>query len=250
MGADGRLAGKVAIVTGAGRGQGEGEARLFVAEGARVVLTDVLVEEGRAVAAELGAAARFVAHDVADPDAWTRVVDTTVDTFGRVDVLVNNAAIQWMKRLEDETKEGFSRILEVNLVGTFLGVRAVTGAMRAAGGGSIVNISSTAGLTGMARLGAYGASKWGVRGLTKTAALELGSDRIRVNSIHPGPVNSPQLRPSQAEYLAPRMPIGRVGEVVDVAELVVYLASDASTYVTGAEFVIDGGSMAGVRPVE
>jgi 3alpha(or 20beta)-hydroxysteroid dehydrogenase len=241
------LGGKVAIVTGGARGQGEGEARRFVAEGATVVITDVRDEEGRQVAADLGPAARFVHHDVSDGDGWKEVVETAVGLFGRLDVLVNNAAIQWMKRLEDETKEGFQRMLEVNLVGAFLGMVATVPAMRAGGGGSIVNISSAAGIIGISHLGAYGASKWGLRGLTKTAAIELGPDHIRVNSIHPGPINSPQLRPVQAERIAPRLPLRRVGEVTDVADLVVYLASDESTFITGSEFVIDGGQLAGIN---
>jgi 3alpha(or 20beta)-hydroxysteroid dehydrogenase len=242
-----RLAGKVAIVTGAARGQGEAEARLFAAEGARVVLTDLLEDQGRAVADDLGDQGVFVAHDVTDPAGWQEVVDGAVKTFGHLDVLINNAAIEWLKRLEDETKEGFLRILEVNLVGTFLGIQAAAPVMAAGGGGSIINISSTAGLTGMEQLGAYGASKWGVRGLTKTAALEFGPAQIRVNSIHPGPIATPMLRPSAAIRLAPTLPLLRVGRSDEVAELALFLASDASSFITGAELLIDGGSLAGRR---
>jgi 3alpha(or 20beta)-hydroxysteroid dehydrogenase len=151
--------------------------------------------------------------------------------------------------LSDETKDGFLRILEVNLVGTFLGIQTAGAAMSAGGGGSIVNISSTAGMTGMETLGAYGASKWGVRGLTKTAAIELGPAHIRVNSIHPGPIATPQLRPSAAVRLAPTLPLLRVGQGDEVAEMALFLASDASAYITGAEWLIDGGAMAGQRAI-
>ena len=239
------MPGKVVIVTGAARGQGEAEARLFVAEGARVVLTDVLEEQGRAVADDLGDSAIFLRQDVTEPDDWKSVIAMATERFGTLDALINNAAIEWLRRLEDETKEGFLRILEVNLVGTFLGIQAAASAMSSRGGGSIVNISSTAAMTGMERLGAYGASKWGVRGLTKTAALEYGAAGIRVNSIHPGPIATAMLRPEAAERLVPTLPVGRVGEVGEVAELALFLVSDASAFVTGAEILIDGGSLAG-----
>ncbi len=243
----GRLNGKVAIVTGAARGQGEAEARLFVAEGARVVLTDILEEQGRAVATELGGHAMFIGQDVTDPAAWTDVVDATLASFGSLDILINNAAIQWMKRLEEETREGFLRVLDVNLIGTFLGIQAAAAVMTPRGGGSIVNISSTAGMAGFESLGAYGASKWGIRGLTKTAAVELGPAGIRVNSIHPGPIATPQLRPSAAVRLAPTLPLRRVGRGEEVAELALFLGSDESSFIIGAELLIDGGSLAGQR---
>ena len=182
----GRLAGKVAVITGGARGQGEAEARLFVTEGAAVVITDVLEDEGQTVAKELGDAARFVTHNVADEADWQRVVDTAVAEFGLLNVVVNNAAIHWLRALEDESLEGFNRILSVNLLGTFLGIRTAIGPMRTAGGGSIVNISSIAGMTGLAWHGAYGSAKWAVRGLTKTAAVELGVDGIRVELGAPG----------------------------------------------------------------
>jgi 3alpha(or 20beta)-hydroxysteroid dehydrogenase len=249
----GRLAGKVAIITGGARGQGEAEARLFVAEGASVVITDVLDDEGRTVAKELGDAARFVAHNVADEGNWQRAVDTAVGQFGLLNVVVNNAAIHWLRAIEDETLEGFNRILSVNLLGTFLGIRTAIRPLRAAGGGSIVNISSIAGMTGLAWHGAYGSAKWAVRGLTKTAAVELGPDGIRVNSVHPGPIATAMMSPvgvNDAPDRFAQMPLGRAGQPIEAAELVLWLASDASSYVTGAEFVIDGGSTAGRRASE
>jgi 3alpha(or 20beta)-hydroxysteroid dehydrogenase len=244
----GRLDGKVAIITGGARGQGEAEARLFVAEGASVVLTDVLEDEGRTVAKDLGDAARFVPHDVASESDWRRVMATAEDAYGPVTVLVNNAAIHWVRAIEDETLDGFGRILSVNLLGTFLGIRTAIAPMRAAGGGSIVNISSIAGLTGLAWHGAYGSAKWAVRGLTKTAAVELGPDGIRVNSVHPGPIATAMMTPAGItpdEDRFAQLPLRRPGQPAEAAELVLWLASDASSYVTGGEFTIDGGSTAG-----
>ncbi|MCK7627122.1 glucose 1-dehydrogenase [Streptomyces sp. RS10V-4] len=239
------LDGKVAVITGAGRGQGAAEARLFVASGARVVLGDVREEEGRALAAELGDAARFVRHDVTDADGWRAVTGTAVDAFGRLDVLVNNAALWRTAPVDRETGENFELLLRVNLLGPFLGIRAAVPELRKAGGGSIVNISSTAGLRGIPGHSAYGASKFGLRGLTKSAALDLAADRIRVNSVHPGMIDTPMvadvLGPDPTEQEWPRVPLRRVGQPDEVAELVRFLASDASAYITGAEFAVDGG---------
>jgi 3alpha(or 20beta)-hydroxysteroid dehydrogenase len=246
-----RLTGKVAIITGAARGQGEAEARLFVGEGAAVVLTDVLHERGRAVAEDLGAAAAFVPHDVSSQDAWNAVVATALETFGHVDVLINNAAIHWLRSIEDETLDEFHRLLAINLAGTFLGIKAVIDPMRAGGGGSIVNISSAAGMVGYALHGAYASAKWGVRGLTKVAAIELGPHGIRVNSVHPGPINTDML-PADRAGLGDRrwanIPLRRCGEPSEVAELALFLASDASSYISGGEFTVDGGSLAGPTP--
>jgi len=247
----GVLDGKVAIITGAARGQGAAEARSFSAEGARVVLTDVLDAEGGALVAEIGGGARFVHHDVSQEREWAAVVHETLRAFGRVDILVNNAGIHWIRPLEEETTEGFERIWRVNLLGPFLGMRAVVAPMRAAGGGSIVNISSTAGMVGLPGHSAYGAAKWGLRGLTKTAALELGTDSIRVNSVHPGAIKTAMLPADRDELGEGRfagLPLGRAGEATEVAALVTFLASDASAYMTGAELVIDGGSTAGPAP--
>ncbi|WP_067829005.1 SDR family NAD(P)-dependent oxidoreductase [Nocardia inohanensis] len=240
------LNGKVALITGAARGQGAAEARLFVERGAKVVITDVLEAEGKELADALGDAAVFVRHDVTDAESWKTAVQTAVSTFGKLDVLVNNAAIYIMKPLMETTPEELERILKVNLVGAFLGIQAVVPGMIENGGGSIVNISSQAGLEGLMNHSAYGSSKWGLRGLSKISALELGPARIRVNSVHPGPIATPMV-----PYLTtgpgsfPTLPLERTGLPEEVAELVAFLASDASAYITGAEVTVDGGLAAG-----
>src|SRR4051794_28935308 len=240
-----RLDGKVALITGGARGQGAAEARLFVQEGAKVLVTDVLDDEGQALAADLGDAARYRHHDVSSPDDWTAAVQFAVDTFGKLDVLVNNAGIHSVVPIEDETFERFQKIIAVNLYGTWHGIRAALPAMRAAGGGSIVNISSMAGIKGYPGHGSYGASKWAVRGLTKTAAKELGHDGIRVNSVHPGAIATDMLpEASRAEGTFGALPVGRAGQADEVANLVLFLASDESSYITGHEHIIDGGSNA------
>ena len=239
----GRLEGKVAIISGASRGQGEAEARLFVREGAQVVIADILDDQGEALAKELGDDARFVHLDVSDEHAWVDALEFTLTDFGRVDVLVNNAAVHHVVKLEDETVDGFERMFRVNLLGTFLGMRTCAPELRKTGHGSIVNISSAAGMIGFLGHGAYGASKWGVRGLTKVAAMELGPE-IRVNSVHPGPIETDMLplgNPDRFRHL----PLGRTGKPTEVAELVLFLASDASSYITGGEFAVDAGLIAG-----
>ncbi|MFC8868785.1 SDR family NAD(P)-dependent oxidoreductase [Streptomyces sp. NPDC057148] len=241
------LTGKVALVTGAARGMGRAEAHLFAALGAQVVLTDVREDEGRATAAFLGPAARFVRHDVTDEQSWEAAVATAVDGFGRLDVLVNNAAIYTTSPVVDEDPARLEALLRVNLMGPFLGIRAVAPAMRANGGGSIVNISSQAGLQGIWGHGAYGAAKWGLRGLTRTAALELGADGIRVNSVHPGAIATAMTgHLDNKEH--PGAPLGRVGEPEEVARLVAFLASDDASYLSGAELAVDGGASAGRMP--
>ncbi|POX42219.1 3-alpha-hydroxysteroid dehydrogenase [Streptomyces sp. Ru73] len=244
--AAGRLAGKVVVVTGAGRGQGAAEAELFAAHGARVVLTDVQEEAGREVAAGLGEQAVFVPHDVTEAAGWRRVTEAALAAFGRIDALVNNAALWRTAPIEAESEANLQRLLQVNLVGPFLGIQAVVPAMRATGdGGSVVNISSTAGLVGIQGHASYGAAKFGLRGLTKSAALDLARHRIRVNSVHPGMVDTPMvagaLGADAGEREWPNVPLRRMGRPAEVAELVLYLVSDASAYVTGAEFAIDGG---------
>ena len=243
-----RLQGKVAVVTGAARGQGEAEARLFVAEGAHVVLTDVLTAEVEAVAADLGDAAVAVTHDVSDIAAWAEVVATAVERFGGIDVLVNNAGIHWIRAMVDEDPVALERLLRVNLVGPYVGMQAVIPAMEARGGGSIVNISSFAGLAGAWGHSAYGASKWGLRGITKTAAIELGPSGIRVNSVHPGPIDTAMLPVPADAPMFTAYPLGRAGTAEEVAETVLFLASDASSYLTGAELAVDGGLAAGTVP--
>lgn len=245
-----RLAGKVALITGAARGQGAAEARRFVAEGAQVVIADVLEQEGRALAAELGDAARFQPLDVTSAEQWQTAVEVTVAHFGKLDVLVNNAAILRMAPLEHCSLEDYRQVIEVNQVGCWLGMKSVLAAMRQAGGGSIVNVSSTAGMEGVAYGTAYSASKFAVRGMTKSAALELGASGIRVNSVHPGGIDTAMARPPEMADFDPAqvykgLPIPRIGQPEEVANLVLFLASDESSYCTGSEFIIDGGMLAG-----
>jgi 3alpha(or 20beta)-hydroxysteroid dehydrogenase len=245
------LSGKVAIITGAARGQGAAEARLFASLGARVVLTDVVVDEGEQVAASIGDAARFIEHDVGDERGWANVVAAAAQADGRVDILVNNAAICDVAPLVDQAVDGFERMLRVNLIGPFLGTKAVVEPMKAAGGGSIINVSSQAGLQGLSGYGAYGASKWGLRGMSKVAAIELGAFGIRVNSVHPGMIDTPMvahLGVHRGPGGHPGTALNRVGTPEEVADVVAFLASDASAYITGAELAVDGGASAGRAP--
>jgi 3alpha(or 20beta)-hydroxysteroid dehydrogenase len=248
----GALEGKVAIVTGAARGQGEAEARLFVDEGAKVALTDVLDDQGQAVADELGEAAFYRRLDVTDETAWSETVGEVVSRWGRLDVLVNNAGIGEGGPIEYTTLESYRRVIDVNQIGVFLGMRSVIAPMRDSGGGSIVNISSVDGMLGMAYVIAYVSSKFAVRGMTKTAAIELGQYGIRVNSVHPGGVDTPMIHPEGFEGFDPgpmfsKIPLQRIGMPDDIAKVVLFLASDASGYVTGTELVADGGLIAGVH---
>ncbi|WP_370097011.1 SDR family NAD(P)-dependent oxidoreductase [Streptacidiphilus sp. MAP12-20] len=238
---DDRLDGKVVLITGAGRGQGAAEARLFARAGARVVVTDVREEEGRAVAAELGEAGLFVRHDVTDAADWAAAVRAATETYGRLDALVNNAALWRTAPVEAESRANFETLLQVNLVGPFLGIQAVLPALKAAGGGSVVNISSTAGLVGIPGHAAYGASKFGLRGLTRSSALDLAGYGIRVNSVHPGAIDTPMIADVAATRDWSHLPLRRIGRPEEVGELVLFLVSDASSYITGAEFTVDGG---------
>jgi 3alpha(or 20beta)-hydroxysteroid dehydrogenase len=251
-----RLEGKVAIVTGAARGSGEAIARRFVAEGAAVVLADVRDDLGEAVAAELGDQASYRHCDVADEAAWTGLVDHAVERHGRVDVLVNNAAVLLLKPIVDTTVEDYERLFRVNELGPFLGTKAVVAAMRAAGGGSIVHISSIDAFYVAPFTAAYAGTKFALRGLAKVAALELGADGIRVNCVCPAAGNPEMVRESLPEALRPPPggdphggfpppPVGRHGTVDDVAAAALWFASDDSSYVTGTELLVDGGESAG-----
>jgi 3alpha(or 20beta)-hydroxysteroid dehydrogenase len=248
-----RLANKTAIVTGGARGMGASTARLFVAEGARVVLTDVQDAEGEALARELGKAALFVHHDVASEADWDKVVAATISHFGGVDVLVNNAGILMMRGIMETSKQDFERVLGINLVGCFLGIKSVAPKIIERGGGSIINVSSVDGMKGSNAVSAYSASKWGMRGLTKVAAMELGPRGVRVNSIHPGGIQTPMTTrvgqtPEAAEATRKfykGMPLGRVGQPEEVARLSAFLASDDASYMCGAEITVDGGMSIG-----
>ncbi len=254
----GRLDGKVALVSGAARGMGRAEARLFAAEGAKVAVCDVLDAEAKAVAEGIGEAARFQHLDVTREDEWEAAVAGTLRAFGRLDVLVNNAGIAESAPLAEMTLESYRRVIDVNQTGVFLGMKAVIEPMSAAGGGSILNVSSIDGMVGMNNLMSYVASKWAVRGMTKAAAMELAPRRIRVNSIHPGFIHTGMgvpdgVDPSEIHalldaYTARMAPLGRSGTPEDIARLALFLASDESAYSTGSEFVADGGLIAGYPP--
>jgi 3alpha(or 20beta)-hydroxysteroid dehydrogenase len=238
----GRLDGKVALITGGARGQGAAEGALFTAEGATVYLTDVLAEQGAKTASDLGAT--FLEHDVSSPEQWQGVVDRVVADHGRVDVLVNNAGILLWASMTQTELDDWDRIVAINQTGVFLGMRAVAPHMQAQRSGSIVNISSIAGLRGASPCFAYGATKWAVRGMTKGAAQELGPYGVRVNSIHPGIIDTPMMADQPLDVLATRVPLARHASADEVAKLALWLASEESAYASGAEFVLDGGQTA------
>ena len=244
----GRLEGKTALISGGARGQGAAEARLFAEEGANVVLTDVLDAEGERTAAEVGGT--FLHHDVTSEGEWESVVSRAVELHGGIDVLINNAGIYIPTPLVGGDLGDYRRVIEVNQVGVFLGMREVAPVMIERGGGSIINISSVGGLRGGGVAFGYTASKWAVRGMTKSAAVALGRYGIRVNSVHPGPIETamlhqiPAIEAGGLDEMLRRVPLGRVAEAEEVAKLTLFLASDESAYSTGSEFIIDGGMTA------
>ncbi len=240
----GRFTGTVALITGGSRGMGASHARALIAEGAKVVIGDVLVAEGEALAATLGPDCTFVKLDVTNEDDWRAAV-AAAERYGPIDLLINNAGIVIWGGTEMATAD-FKKVIDVNLTGVFLGMKHCVPSLRKAGGGAIINVSSTAGMMGFPGVAAYVASKWGVRGMTKTAAMELGKDGIRVVSVHPGVITTPMVDGlDPATYGG--QPIARAGTTDEVTKLVLYLAKDA-TYCTGSEFVVDGGMLLGPVP--
>lgn len=239
-----RLEGKVALISGGARGMGESHARTMVAQGASVVIADILDADGEAVAADLGSAATYVHLDVTDRDQWARAVATAIDRYGGLNVLINNAGIATVGTIGAYTPEQWDAIIAINLTGAFNGITASVDALKAGAPSSIINIASTAGLQGYSRLAGYCASKFGVRGLTKAAALDLGAHNIRCNSVHPGAVATPMIKGVDAsqQHVAMR----RVGRPEELSNLIVFLASDESSFSTGAEFIADGGETAGL----
>lgn len=248
-----RLTGKVAVITGAAQGMGEKHARLFVEQGAKVVITDIQEEKGKALAAELGENALFVKHDVVKEDEWANVIAKAEETFGPVNVLVNNAGISYSKPYEQLTEAEYRRVIDINQVSVFLGMKAVVESMKKADGGSIINISSLAGIRGSLNNIPYSAAKHAVTGMTKTAALEFAKYKIRVNSVHPGIIRTAMLENSglpeeifqaRLNAILQGIPLGRLAEPSEVSDMVAFLASDESAYCTGSEFIIDGGVLA------
>ena len=247
----GRLEGKVALITGSARGQGEAEARRFVAEGAKVAITDVRDVLGEQLAAELGPDTFYRQLDVTREDDWDAAVAATVERFGKLDILVNNAGIGAFGTLEGLDLKTHHEMADINFHGVYLGMRAAKAALVATGNGAIVNISSIDGIVGVLGMTSYAGTKFAVTGMTRSAAIELGPLGVRVNSIHPGVINSPMVQdadPPTLERLNQLMdmqPIKRMGEPHEIASLALFLASDEASYITGAQFVIDGGHLAG-----
>ncbi len=238
-----RFDGTIALISGGARGMGAAHVRGLVAEGAKVVFGDILDDEGHDLQGEVGDSTRYVHLDVTQEDDWQAAVVAAEEAFGPINLLVNNAGIVSYGAVDEMAPGEFRRVIDINLTGTFLGMHFTVPSMRRAGGGAIINISSTAGLMGYATIAAYGASKWGVRGMTKAVALELGSDNIRVMSIHPGPIRTPMTE-GMGEELTLSQPIKRFGDPEEVTKLMLFMAADA-TYSTGSEWVIDGGAVLG-----
>lgn len=236
------LVGKVALVTGAAQGMGEGFARALHAAGAKVVVSDINASLGQEVVDSLGDNALFLPHDVSDWDAWQTVIEQTEARWGPISVLVNNAGIAWFESLENSPIEAARKMIEVDQLGVFMGMKAIIATMRRAGGGSIINIASVASTKGTEGLTVYSACKWAVRGMTKCAALELGKDNIRVNAVHPGMIATAMT----VDMPDPQgQPLPRKGGVDEVANTVLFLASDQSSYTTGCDFIVDGGMTIG-----
>ena len=239
----GRFDGTVALISGGARGMGAEHVRGLVGEGAKVVFGDILDDEGASVAKELGDSARYVHLDVTSDGDWKQAIAAAETAYGPINLLVNNAGIVAYGPVDEMEPDEFRRVIDINLTGTYLGMHYTVPSMRKAGGGAIINISSTAGLMGYATIAAYGASKWGVRGMTKAVAMELGNDNIRVMSIHPGPIRTP-MTDGMGDELTMTQPIKRLGEPEEVTKLLMFMAADA-TYSTGSEWVIDGGAVLG-----
>jgi 3alpha(or 20beta)-hydroxysteroid dehydrogenase len=252
----GRLDGKVALITGAASGIGAAAARLFVAEGARVVLGDVQEDQGRGIAGDLGPAAVFVPLDVTDQAGWQRAVSRCTAEFGSLSCLVSNAGVNFVAPIEATTEADLRRLFDVNVLGVHLGLQAVVAAMKAGGGGSVVVTASTAGVIGLDWHGAYAASKAGAAALARCAAIELGPHGIRVNSVHPGAIDTPMragvvqtsgMPVAGREARLKALPAGRLGRAEEVAQLILFLCSDESSYLTGGQLQVDGGMLAGPR---
>lgn len=252
-----RLEGKVAIITGAGNGQGAFEAELFAKEGASVVVTDIDFESAAKIVKEIhnnNGTAIAMQHDISSEVDWKVVIEKTIEAFGKIDILVNNAGIHKETAMSDITLTEWNKMIEINLTGTFIGIQSVIPYMKKNGGGSIVNIASIAALRG-GSFAHYSAAKGGVRSLSKTAAIEYARDNIRVNSVYPGLIMTALIKDALENEIVRRnlmdqLPMGRFGKVEDVGYGVLYLASDESSFVTGSELVIDGGTMAGARLLE
>jgi len=235
----GRVDGKVTLISGGARGMGAADARALVAEGGKVVIGDILDEEGKTLADELGESARYVHLDVTEAEQWDAAVNVAVEAFGSLTSLVNNAGIVALGKIGQFDMDKFRKVIDVNLTGTFLGMQAVVEQLKAAGGGSIINVSSIEGLRGAPMVHPYVASKWAVRGLSKSAAIELGPKNIRVNSLHPGFIRTPMTKHFPDDMVT--APLRRPGQPEEVAAFVVFLVSDESSFSTGAEFIVDGG---------
>jgi 3alpha(or 20beta)-hydroxysteroid dehydrogenase len=240
----GKLDGRVGLITGSARGQGAAAARLFVQEGARVVVSDILDDLGETLAAELGSTATYSRLDVTDPAGWAAAVEATVAAFGKLDILVNNAGVNLTASIEETSVDDFMHIVGVNQLGTWLGVKSVLPEMQAAGGGSIVNIVSIGAMTSLVDKSAYLGSKWAVRGMTKCLASELGRYGIRVNAVHPGGIATSMTEGISSDAYED-LPVPRLGRPDEIARAVLFFASDDSAYCTGAELVVDGGKLAG-----